>query len=87
MIGQQADQTLESTVIGDLDPAITTDAPSESALGQTVGPLHDPFPTVPVDLFPNLDINSFDANMDLAGEVNQYNWVKSANGMEWDARA
>ena len=108
--GQQAGQTLESTNIRDLEPAITTNAPSELALGQTVGLSYNPFPTVPadwsdgrtmgpgfvpwlwadadpsVDVFSNLDVDSIDVNMDLDGEVNWYNWVESAKGMEWDAR-
>jgi hypothetical protein len=108
--GQQAGQTLESTNIRDLEPAITTDAPSELALEQTVGPSYNPFPTVPadwsdgrtmrpgfvpwlwadadpsVDVFSNLDVDSIDVNMDLDGEVNWYDWVESAKGMEWDAR-
>ena len=106
--GQQVGQTLEST-IRDLEPAITTNAPSELASGQTVGPSYNSFPTLPadwlddrtmipgfvprlwadadrsVDVIPNLDLDSVDANMDLDGEVNWYNWVESAKGTEWDA--
>ena len=104
--GQQAGQ--ESTNIRDLEPVVTTNAPSELALGQTAGPLFDAFPMVPadwsdgrtmalgsvpwlwaddpsVDVFSNLDMDSIDVNMDLDGEVNWYNWVESAKGMEWDA--
>jgi hypothetical protein len=100
---------LESTNIRDLESAITTNAPSELAMGQTVGPSYTPFPTVPtdwsdgrtmgfgsvnwlwadadpsVDVFSNLDVGSIDVNMDLDGEVDWYNWVESAKGMEWDA--
>jgi hypothetical protein len=47
--GQQTGQTLESTNIRDLDPAVTTNAPGELALGQTVGPSYHPFATVPAD--------------------------------------
>ncbi|KAF6230807.1 hypothetical protein HO173_010923 [Letharia columbiana] len=107
--GQQVGQNLESTNIRDLDPAITTNAASELASGQTVGPPYNSIPTVPtdrsdgltmrpdfvpqlwadadlsVDDFSNLDLDSFDANMDLDGEVNWYNWVESAKGTEWDA--
>ena len=32
--------------------------------------------------FSNLDMNSMDSNMDLDGEVDWYNWVESAKGME-----
>ena len=47
--GQQGGQTLESTNIRDQDPAITTNAPSGLAMGQTVGPSDHPFPTAPMD--------------------------------------
>ena len=47
--GQQAGQTLESTSIRDLEPAITTNAASDLALGQTVVPSNNSFPTVPAD--------------------------------------
>lgn len=104
--GQQATQTLDST---NIEPAFTTNAPSELASGQTVEPSYNPFPTFPldwsddramgpgfvprlwadadssVDVFSNLDLDSTDVNMDLDGEVNWYNWVESAKGMEWDA--
>ena len=107
--GQQAGQPLESTNIGDLEPAITTNAPSELNLRQTVGPSYSSFPAVPtdwsdgrtigpdsvpwpwadpdpsVDMFSSLDMDTIDVNMDFAGEVNWYNWVESAKGMEWDA--
>ena len=38
-----------------------------------------------VDVFSNLDVDPIDFNMELDGEVNWYNWVESAKGMEWDA--
>ena len=106
--GQQVGETLEST-IRDLQPAITTNAPSKLASGQTIGPSYNSVPTVPadwldgrtmrpdfvprlwadadrsVDVFSNLDLDSIDANMDLDGEVDWYNWVESAKGTEWDA--
>lgn len=47
--GQQAGQPLESTYIGDLEPALTTEAPSESTLGQTVGASYNTLPSVPTD--------------------------------------
>ena len=107
--GQQVGQTLESTNMRDLNAAITTNAPSKLACGQTVGPSYNSFHTVPADwsdgrtmrpdfvprlwaeadlsfdVFSNLDLDSIDADMDLDGEVNWYNWVESAKGMEWDA--
>lgn len=38
-----------------------------------------------VDVFPNLDLDFINANMDLNDEVNWYNWVQSAQDMERDA--
>jgi hypothetical protein len=39
-----------------------------------------------VDVFANMDPGTIDVNMDLDGEVDWYNWVESAKGMEsWDA--
>lgn len=108
--GQQAGQTREITKTRDLEPAITTNAPSELALGQTVGLSYNPSPTVPadwsdgrtmgpgfvpwlwadadpsVDVFSSLDVDSIDVNMDLDGEVNWYNWVESADGLDGDAK-
>ena len=37
-----------------------------------------------VDMFANVDVDAVDVNMDLGGEVDWYNWVESAKGMEWD---
>ena len=109
MSGQQAGQPLESTNIEDLQPAITTNAPSELTFEQIFGPSYNPLPAVPadwsegrsvgpdfvpwlwadagpsVDMFSNLDVDSIDVNMDFDGEINWYNWVESAKGMEWDA--
>lgn len=106
---QQVGQTLQSANIGDLEPAIATNAPSELAPGQTIGPSCSTFPTVPANwsvghtmgpdlghwlwadadlsasVASNLDLDSIDANMDLDGEVDWYNWVESAKGIEWDA--
>ena len=107
--GQQVRQTLKSTNIGDLEPAIPTNAPSELASGKSVRPSCNPFPATPadwsdghtmgsgfvprlwadtepsVDVFSSLDVDSIDLSMDFNGEVNWYNWVESAKGMEWDA--
>ena len=100
---QQVGQTLQSTNIRDLEPAITTNASSKLASGQTIGPSSNTFPTVSADMgldfdprlwadadlsanvFSNLDLDSIDANIDLDGEVNWYDWVVSVRGMEWDA--
>ena len=43
----------------------------------------DAYPSV--DVFTNVDVDAIDVNMDLDGEVDWYNWVESAKGMEWDA--
>lgn len=107
----QAGEALESTNIRDHEPAIATHAPSESALGQTAGPLYNPFATVPsdwsdgrtggpglvpwlwadadpsIDMFSSLDMDSIDVNMDSDGEVNWYNWVQSAEGLEREREA
>ena len=47
--GQQAGQPFESTYSGDLEPALTTDAPGESILGQPVGASHNTIPSVCAD--------------------------------------
>ena len=100
--GQQAGQTLESTNTRTPEPATTVDAPSEFASGQTVGPdwsdgrttgpgavpwpwANDADPSV--DMFTTLDLDAIDVNMDFDGEVDWYNWVESAKGIEWDGRA
>jgi hypothetical protein len=38
-----------------------------------------------VDVFSNVDLDALDANMDLDVEMDLYNWIESAKGMEWDA--
>jgi hypothetical protein len=38
-----------------------------------------------VDVFTSVDIGAIDVNMDLDAEVDWYNWVESAQGMQWDA--
>ena len=108
--GQQADQTLNSTNFRELEPAITTIAPSELSSEPIFGPSYDPTLTVPADwsdgrtmgsgfvpwLWPdtdasvddpfsnNFNVAAIDVNMDLDEEVNWYNWVESAKGMEWN---
>ena len=37
------------------------------------------------DILPNVDFDAIDVNMDLDGQMDWYNWVESAKGMEWDA--
>ncbi|EXJ76686.1 uncharacterized protein A1O5_01194 [Cladophialophora psammophila CBS 110553] len=64
--------------------------PDDWADGRTMGPdFHawlwaDADPSV--DVFSNWEVDSIDPSMDLGGEVNWYDWVESAKGMEWDAR-
>ena len=106
--GQQADQTLDSANIKDLQSATTAITSSQVASAQAIAPSYDPFSTVPsdwsdgraagpgsvpwlwadaepsVDMFSNLIVNPIDVNMDLNSEVDWYNWVESAKGMEWD---
>lgn len=38
-----------------------------------------------VDVFAGVDVGAIDVNMDLDAEVDWYNWVESAQGMQWDA--
>lgn len=38
-----------------------------------------------VDVFAGVDIGAIDVNMDFDAEVDWYNWVESAQGMQWDA--
>lgn len=38
-----------------------------------------------VDVFANVDFDTSDVNMDIDGEIDWYNWVESAKGMEWNA--
>ena len=38
-----------------------------------------------VDVFSNVDLDALDVNMDLDVEMDLYNWIESAKGMEWDA--
>lgn len=108
--GQQARQTHESTNIRDLEPTIAANAPSKSAMGQTVGLPYNSFPTgladwsdgrstgpglgpwlwadadPSVDMFSGLDVGSIDVNMDLDGEMDWYNWVESAEGLERECK-
>jgi hypothetical protein len=38
-----------------------------------------------VDVFANVDADAMNVNMDLDSDVDWYNWVESAKGMEWNA--
>lgn len=106
--GPQADPNLQITMSSPWSPNITTPAPSEVALGQTVGQPYNNFPPVLADwsdgrtmslgfvpwlwadadpstnVFANVDVDAPDMNMDLDGEMNWYNWVEYAKGMELD---
>lgn len=108
--GRQANQILESTDVGGLEPATTTNAPSRLTSRQTDGPSYNLFTPGYTDwsygrtmgpgffpwlwadadpsaeVFSDLDLESMDATMDLDGEVNWYNWLESARGMDSDAR-
>jgi Fungal specific transcription factor domain len=37
-----------------------------------------------VNVFANMDFDANDVNMDVDGEMDWYNWVESAKGMEWN---
>ena len=64
--------------------------PADWSAGRTMGPGYVPWlwaDTDPsVDVFPNLDMDSIDINVNLDGEVNWYNWLESATDMAKDAR-
>jgi hypothetical protein len=73
-------------------PPAAAAAGSTATGGWSMGPGFLPWawpdtdPTV--DDFANLDMDVLDAidvNMDMDGEVDWYNWVQSAGGMEWNA--
>ncbi|OAP61543.1 hypothetical protein AYL99_03746 [Fonsecaea erecta] len=63
--------------------------PGDLVDGRTMGPGFHPWlwadADPSVDVFSNWEIDSVDANMDLGGEMNWYNWLESARGMERDA--
>jgi len=93
--GPQAGQTLESTDIRHQAPAMTTNAPCTTVPagwpdGQTMGPGLVPWlwadADPSLDMFSSLDVDSIDVNMDLDGEVNWYNWVESAEGLERECK-
>lgn len=99
--GLQTSQNLPSNSSLDPQPIITTTLPNDFTMGQTAGPSYDAVPAsigpglVPWlwadadpnnDGFANVDVDAIDVNMDLDGEMDWYNWVESAKGMEWDSR-
>ena len=63
-------------------------APTDWSDGRTMGPGFVPWlwadADPSVDVFSNSNVGSIDVGMDLDGEVNWYNWVEAAKGMEWD---
>lgn len=86
-----------------LNSSMATDPHSQALLGQTEDPLYNALPVpldwtggrsidsgimpwvdadLSVENFPDLDVN-----MDLDTEVNWYNWVESAKGMNWNSGA
>ena len=87
---QQAGETLDNTELGDLEPAATTNSPTGLTLGENTGPsfpwlLADTDPSAGV--FSNLDLDTVDVDMNLdPSEVNWYDWVESARGMESEAK-
>ncbi|KAF2811281.1 uncharacterized protein BDZ99DRAFT_385394 [Mytilinidion resinicola] len=66
-----------------------TTIPADSSDGRTMGPGLGAWLWAETDssddMFPNLDLDPIDVNMDLGSEMNWYNWVESAKGMEMDA--
>lgn len=98
--GQQADPNLVNATSSPWGPNITASAPGEVASGQTtvglpdwsdgrtMGPGFVPWlwadSDPSADVFANVNVDALDLDMDLDGEMNWYNWVESAKGMEWD---
>lgn len=62
--------------------------PTDWSDGRTMGPGFVPWlwadADPSVDVFSNSNVGSIDVGMDLDGEVNWYDWVEAAKGMEWD---
>ena len=79
--------TSEQTIDPSYDPFPTV--PTDWSDGRTMGPGFIPWlwgdADPSVDAFPNIDLDPTDVNMDMDAEVDWYNWVESAKGMEWDA--
>jgi len=102
--GLQESRNLTGNTQSGLQPATVRETPSEFAMNQnaayaaaqtnwsSAGPglghwlWADTDPSV--DVFADIDAGAVDVNMDLDGDIDWYNWVESAKGMEsWDAGA
>jgi hypothetical protein len=101
--GWQTSQNPPGNTRSDFQPATVRETPSEFAMNQnaayaaaqtnwsSAGPglghwlWADTDPSV--DVFADIDAGAVDVNMDLDGDIDWYNWVESAKGMEssWDA--
>ena len=87
---QQVGQAVSNTEFGDLEPATAMSIPTRSTLGDNTEPpvpwlLADPDPSDGV--FSTLDMDAVDADMNLdPSDVNWYDWVESARGMESETR-
>ena len=64
----------------DADPAVPTDWFKGPGFVPWLEGDADTF----VDVFANVDVDAIDVNMDLDDDVDWYNWVEAAKGMEWD---
>ena len=95
--GRQDGPDLESNIVRDAEVAVATEAPRHSyepfpmvpadwSGGSSMGP--DFFPwlgtdTDPsVDIFPSLDLDSIDVDVDLNDGMDWYAWAESAKGMD-----
>ncbi|BDD63048.1 hypothetical protein MAP00_007995 [Monascus purpureus] len=86
---QQAGQTIEGTCELSLDQSFGS-WPSmvlvDGADGATMEPGSVPLlwndAENSIGVFPDLDLGSIDVNMDLDGEVNWYDWIESAKGID-----
>ena len=76
------DFAMEQNVGPSYDAAGT--GPSSWSMGTGFVPWLWPGANSSIDDFANVDVDAVDMNMDMDGEVDWYNWVESAKGMEWD---
>ncbi|KAK7883710.1 hypothetical protein LTR67_010999 [Exophiala xenobiotica] len=72
--------------IYDFLPTATTDLSDPSAMGAGLFPWLRPDADLSADVFANLNVESMNDNMEWDGEMNWYNWVENAKGVELDAR-
>jgi hypothetical protein len=73
---------MDQTAGSSYNTAPTKWSPTGSGLGHWLWADTDPS----VDVFADIDADVVDVNMDLDGDIDWYNWVESAKGMEsWDA--